>query len=166
MIRVFILIIYMLVSTSVCFAVRRPQEVNSINISNIALENDRIDANRIMTYYGWNHGKDSLVWQKDNGDEIKINVAINGRVIDSVELLTRESGSMRERFVTLQYVPANEQQKEPVPGHNKTPKEMFACRWKRAAVFQQGDKTLIIFFRSTRQGDTRFGPEQKTETRY
>ena len=134
----------------------------SIYISNIVFSaNKANEFNAILNYYGWIPENDIWFGHNDNGDEIRVKVEESSYAIESVELLTLDVKRLKERLATLQYYPANIEQTEPVPGQNQSPKAMYANGRKRVAVYPRGNRTLIVIFRSTKQGYTRFGPSQK-----
>ena len=75
-------------------------------------------------------------------------------------MLTSDVGRLSKRLEALQYIQANDMKKEVVLGLGILPKDMYVCGRKRVAVYPQGRQTLIIFFRSIKQGNTRYGPER------
>lgn len=137
------------------------KNVSSLNLANIIFDNNRLsDIRDIMKYYGWIEGNDIQTWKNDSGDEIRVIADDDGRSLRCVELMTSDNQKLSERLSTLQYLPASKEQREAPTGHQSIPNEMYVSGHKCVAVTSRNERTLIIFFRLTRQGYTRFGPQQ------
>lgn len=137
------------------------KHVSSLNVANIIFDNNRLsDIRDIMKYYGWIEGNDIQTWKNDSGDEILVIADDDGRSLRCVKLMTSDNQKLSERLSTLQYLPASKEQREAPTGHQSIPNEMYVSGHKCVAVTSRNERTLIIFFRLTRQGYTRFGPQQ------
>lgn len=155
----FFLMVFAMGSVSVS-ASQPKRHVSSLNLANIILDNNRLsDVGDIMAYYGWSERSDSLTWRNGSGDEIRVTVDEDGRSLNSVELLTVGDRKVGERLANLQYSQALREQREMPRGYRSGVRDMYASGRKRVAVMSDGGRSLIVFFRSSRQAHTRFGPE-------
>lgn len=137
------------------------KKVAALNIANLIFDDNRLeDVSNIMDYYDWSAGEDGLEWFNRHGDRIKIIVEEENQDIKYICMLTSDVGRLSKRLEALQYIQANDMKKEVVLGLGILPKDMYVCGRKRVAVYPQGRQTLIIFFRSIKQGNTRYGPER------
>ncbi len=137
------------------------KHVSSLNLANIIFDNNRLsDVSDIMNYYEWSQGNDTLTWENGRGDQIHVIPDEDGRSLKRVELMTVDDKKLAERLSALQYLPASKEQKEAPIGYHSTTEEMYVSGHKCVAIMSQSAHTHIIFFRLTRHGYTRFGPEQ------
>ena len=137
------------------------KKVAALNIANLIFDDNRLeDVTSIMDYYDWSGGEDGFEWFNRHGDRIKIIIHEDNQDIKYICLFTSDVERLSKRLANLQYLPAKDMQNEAVPDKTLLPKDMYVCGRKRLAVYPQGQHTLIIFFRSITQGNTRYGPQR------
>lgn len=135
------------------------QPLGSLFCANTVFTCNRVDnVSDILSYYEWEIKADSLSWKNNRGDEIKIIPGRNMKDINKVELITTtDFGNLADWLEQLQYTQARNTQEESDPEHSKAPKKIYSSGRKRVFVYPMGGRTLIVFFRSPKQGYTRFG---------
>lgn len=143
------------------------QPLGSLYCTNIVFACNRVDnVSDIMLYYGWETKADSLYWTNIRGDEIRIIPDSNMKEIAKVELITTtDFEHLADCLRQLQYTQVRNDLKKNDPEQSRTPKKIYSNGRKRVFVYPPiGGRTLIVFFRLTKQGYTRFGPKQQPDT--